>query len=89
MHLAEPGFDVTLHKDGLRVHLVDSSGTRLATLASVSGDGAKRSPSWKSLKRRLPGGLGGKLLQLELVAVDAGRDSVLEVGVDQVRITAE
>jgi murein tripeptide amidase MpaA len=76
-------------KDGLRVHLVDSGGTRLATLASVSGDGAKRSPSWKSLKRRLPGGLGGKQLQLELVAVDGGRDSVLEVGVDQVRITAD
>lgn len=75
--------------DGLRVHLVDADGARLATLLEVSGNGSKRKPAWKSLKQGLPGRLGGQRVAIELVAVDAGSGALVEAAVDQVRITAD
>jgi hypothetical protein len=75
--------------DGLRVYLVDKDGDRLATFLQVSGNGAIRKPVWRSLVKSLPGGLGGRRLAIELVAVDAGPGAIVEAAVDQVRITAD
>ena len=75
--------------DGLRVHIVDQDGKRLATLLKVSGNGSKRKPAWKSLLKPLPDGLGGRRVAIELEAVDAGDGAIVEAAVDQVRITAD
>jgi hypothetical protein len=75
--------------DGLRIHLTDASGARLETLATVSGNGTRRVPRWLGIVRKIPPGYGGQRLAIELVAVDTGSDAVVEVGVDQVRITSE
>ncbi len=75
--------------DGFRVHLVDASGARLTTLAAISGDGTRRTPRWKGLAAKIPSGYGGQRLAIELVAVDNGPEATVEVGVDQVRITAD
>jgi hypothetical protein len=83
-HSADAGPD-----DGLRVHLVDADGTRLATLLSVSGSGQRRVPAWRGYAARLPEGLGGRRVAIELHARDAGPDATLEAGVDQVRVTAD
>ncbi len=76
-------------QDGLRIHLVDAAGARLTTLLKVSGDRTRRTPKWKALNVRLPGGLGGRDVAIELVAVDAGGGSTVEAGVDQVRVTTD
>lgn len=75
--------------DGLRVHLVDAGGVRLATLATVSGERRRREPRWRSLTRSVPAELAGRRLAIQLVAVDEGRDSTVEVGIDDVRITVD
>jgi hypothetical protein len=75
--------------DGLRIHLTDASGARLETLATVSGNGTRRAPRWLGIVRKIPPGYGGQRLAIELVAVDTGSAAVVEVGVDQVRITSE
>jgi murein tripeptide amidase MpaA len=76
-------------RDGLRVHLVDAAGTRLATVASVSGTGQRRAPSWRTMKAPVPPGLAGIAVSIELAAVDAKGDSTVEVGIDEVRVTAD
>jgi hypothetical protein len=73
--------------DGLRVQLVDGDGARVATLAVISGDKRKREPRWRTLLRTLPGEAAGRRLAIQVVAVDEGRDSIVEAGVDDVRIT--
>ena len=75
-------------RDGLRVHLVDGAGTRVATLLAVSGSGQRREPAWRTLKAPVPPGLAGQAVAIELAAVDAKADSTVEVGVDEVRVTA-
>jgi len=72
--------------DGLRIRLVDQDGTRLATLLKVSGNGQRRSPTWKSLTKAFPAGLGGQRVVIELDAVDAGPGAIVEAAVDQVRV---
>jgi hypothetical protein len=73
--------------DGLRVQLVDGDGARVATLAVISGDKRKREPRWRTLLRTLPGEAAGRRLAIQVVAVDEGRDSIVEAGVDDMRIT--
>ena len=80
------GRDAT-RRDGLRVHLVDAAGTRLVTLAAVSGTGSRRAPAWRTLKAPVPPTLAGLAVSIELAAVDAKADSTVEVGVDEVRVT--
>ncbi len=75
--------------DGLRIYLVDRDGDRLTTLLEVSGQGEKRKPAWKSLRRSLPRRLGGQRVAIELVAIDAAAGATVEAAVDQVRVTAE
>jgi hypothetical protein len=75
--------------DGLRIHLVDADGARVATLLNVSGDGRRREPAWRGLSARLPDGLGGQRVAVELVAVDSAPDSTVEAGIDQVRLTRD
>jgi hypothetical protein len=75
--------------DGLRVHLVGPRGGRVATLLEVAGDGTRQEADWRTLEARLPEGLGRRLLAIELEAVDAGRDALVEAGVDQVRVTLD
>jgi carboxypeptidase T len=72
--------------DGLRVHVVDAGGKRLATLLKVSGTGRKRSPAWKTLAASMPLGHGGQQVAIELVAVDNDSDATVEVGIDEVRV---
>jgi murein tripeptide amidase MpaA len=75
--------------DGLRVHIVDRDGGRLATVLDVSGTGAKRRPAWRSLVAPLPADLGGRRVAIELEAIDAGEGALVEAAVDQVRITRD
>lgn len=75
--------------DGLRVHLVDESGARVAQLLEVSGDGSAREARWLTLRAPIPGELTGSRIAVELEAVDAGADSLVEAAVDQVRVTLE
>ena len=75
--------------DGFAVRVVDRDGNRLQTLLRVRGDGTKRKPAWRSLVKRLPGGLAGQRLAIEVEAVDNGRDAIVEAAVDQVRVTAD
>ncbi len=74
--------------DGFGVHLVDRDGTRVATLKRIGGNGSRRTPAWRSLDKRLPKGLAGQRLAIELEAVDAGDGAIVEAAVDQVRVTA-
>ncbi len=71
--------------DGLRVHIVDGDGDRLATLLEVAGTGAKRKPDWRALAKPLPENLAGRRVAIELEAVDAGAGAIVEAAVDQVR----
>ena len=73
--------------DGFAVYLVDQDGTRVATLKRIRGDRTKHKPAWRSLSKRLPRGLGGQRLAIELEAIDAGSGAIVEAGVDQVRVT--
>jgi hypothetical protein len=75
--------------DGLRIHVVDADGARVATLLNVSGDGRRREPAWRGLSARLPDGLGVQRVAVELVAVDSAPDSTVEAGIDQVRLTRD
>jgi carboxypeptidase T len=75
--------------DGLRVHFVDKSGSRVAKVLDISGNGSQRSPKWKGLVTNLPAGSAGKRLAIEIVAVDSGADSVVEAAIDQVRVTSD
>jgi len=74
--------------DAFMVRLVAPNGTALATALTVKGDGTTRAPHWQTLSYHLPGALAGKSVSIELLARDAGADSTVEAGVDQVRVTA-
>lgn len=74
-------------EDGLRVHLVDEGGGRVATLFRVRGSGERRAARWRTLSRAIPGGLAGQRISIELEAIDAGADSLVEAAVDDVRVT--
>jgi hypothetical protein len=76
-------------RDGLRVQLVAADGSWLATLASVEGNGARRVPRWRSLRRRLPDELAGQRVRIQLVALDRGAASTVEAGVDEVRVSTD
>jgi hypothetical protein len=76
-------------EDGLRIHLVDKSGSRIAKVLDVSGDGSKRRPAWRGFTTDVPSGLAGQQLAIEVVAVDGGPDSTVEAAIDQVRVTAD
>ena len=74
--------------DRFRVRLVEpSSGHVLATALSVHGNGKVRKPAWRSLVFAIPASLRGVDVAIELSAADTGPDSVVEAGVDDVRIT--
>ncbi len=74
--------------DRFRVRLVEpSSGHVLATALSVHGSGKVRKPAWRSLVFAIPASLRGVDVAIELSAADTGPDSVVEAGVDDVRIT--
>jgi murein tripeptide amidase MpaA len=75
--------------DGLRVFIVDDAGVRKATLLAISGDGEQRDPRWQTLHRRLPAALAGTSVAIELEAIDAGDDTLVEAAVDQVRVTID
>jgi aminopeptidase S len=78
--------------DGLTVRLVDESGDQVgADLLTVTGDGAERVPTWKSLVIRLPGAAMGRRVAVELIARDDPKDgdATVEAGVDGVRVTLD
>jgi carboxypeptidase T len=81
------GADATT-RDRVRVRLVGRDGAALATALTVRGSGRGRAPRWRTLDYRIPVRLAGRDVAIELVATDAGRDSTVEAGVDEVRVTA-
>jgi hypothetical protein len=78
----------TSGRDRFLVRLTGPDGRVVATALTVRGNGRDRSPSWRGLDYRIPSALAGRRIAIELVATDAGTDSIVEAGVDQVRITA-
>jgi carboxypeptidase T len=73
--------------DSFGIRLVARDGTTLARALTVHGDGTLRAPHWQALDYSIATKLAGKNLSIELVARDAGADSRVEAGVDDVRIT--
>jgi hypothetical protein len=73
-------------KDAFTVRLIDRDGNQLAVLRRIAGNGSTRRPAWRTLARALPPELAGQRVAVELEAVDAGADALVEVGVDQVRV---
>jgi hypothetical protein len=67
---------------------VAGDGTPLAAALTLSGDGKTHAPRWQILNYQVPEALAGMDVSIELRATDAGADSTLEAGVDQVRIIA-
>jgi hypothetical protein len=67
---------------------VDTDGRRVLVLHKVNGDGTKHRPSWRRLSKTVPGSLAGRRLAIELEAVDAGPEAIVEAAVDQVRVVA-
>jgi carboxypeptidase T len=76
-------------EDGLRVHLVDEEGARVVTLFRARGTGERRTAKWRTLRRAIPAHLAGQRIAIELEAVDAGSDSLVEAAVDDVRVTVD
>ncbi len=73
--------------DGFAVRLVDREGRRLKVLHKVLGTGTRVVPRWRAIDKRIPPALAGKRVAIELEAVDAGGDAIVEAAVDQVRVT--
>lgn len=73
--------------DGFAVRLIDSDGKRVKVLHKVPGNGTRQAPRWRALDKRIPTELAGKRVAIELEAVDAGGDAIVEAAVDQVRVT--
>ncbi len=73
--------------DGLAVRLVDTKGKRVKVLHKVSGNGRKHRPVWRSLDKAIPRAFTGQRLAIEIEAVDAGTNAMVEAGIDQVRVT--
>ena len=74
--------------DGLAIRLVDTEGRRVKVLHKVSGNGRKQRPVWRSLDKAFPRALAGSRVAIEIEAVDAGPNAMVEAGVDQVRVTS-
>ena len=81
------GADATA-ADKFVVRLVGTDGIPLATALTVTGDGTNHLPHWQSLAYAIPQTFAGQDVAMELMAVDAGADSTVEAGVDEVRVTA-
>ncbi len=78
-------------EDGLEIRLVDAAGGPLGgALVRITGDGTGRAPAWRRIAVRLPDAAAGRRVAIELRARDAGDDgdATVEVGVDDVRVTA-
>jgi hypothetical protein len=75
-------------QDGFAVRLVDTDGRRVRVLHKDNGDGTKHRPSWRRLSKKVPSALAGRRLAIELEAVDAGPEAIVEAAVDQVRVVA-
>ncbi len=73
--------------DGLSVQLVTTTGTILATLLTVSGDGAQHDPGWRVLNSTMPAASLGQDVAIQVQASDASADSTVEAGIDDVRVT--
>ena len=73
--------------DGFAVRLIDSDGKRVKVLHKVLGNGTRQAPKWRAIDKRFPAELAGKRVAIELEAVDAGGDAIVEAAVDQVRVT--
>ena len=74
--------------DGFAVRLVDSEGKRVKVLHKVSGNGRRHKPVWRAIAKKIPPALAGQLVAIELEAVDAGADAIVEAAVDEVRVVA-
>ena len=74
--------------DGLAIRLVDGAGRRVKVLHKVSGNGRRQRTIWRAIDKPIPSSLAGQRLALEIEAVDAGADSMVEAGIDQVRVTS-
>lgn len=76
-------------QDGLRVLLVNpDTGQILRQAFAVSGDGSVHQPAWETLSAPIPSSPNTRRLAIELVAVDdPGTDAVVEIGVDNPRVT--
>jgi carboxypeptidase T len=74
--------------DAFAVRLVAADGSILATARAVHGNGTARAPRWTPLTYTIPPALSGRDVSVELMAADAGADSTVEAGVDQVRVTS-
>ena len=73
--------------DGFRVQLVNATGTPLATLLTVSGDGTNHAPAWRVLNSTIPAGSLGQDVAIQVQATDANGDATVEAGIDDVRVT--
>jgi carboxypeptidase T len=74
--------------DGLAVRLIDTSGKRVRVLHKVSGGGTRLQPRWRAIDKAIPPELAGRRLAIEIEAVDAGSDAIVEAAIDQVRVVA-
>jgi hypothetical protein len=77
--------------DGLRIMVVEpDTGTVVAEVLTVSGDGSSQRPEWRSLVAPIAASASARRLAIELVAVDdPATDAVVEAGVDNPRVTLE
>lgn len=77
--------------DGLEVRLVDAAGDPIGPLlVRVRGDGSVHAPTWRQYSVELPAAAAGRQVAIELRARDAivDGDATVELGVDDVRVTA-
>jgi carboxypeptidase T len=74
--------------DRFVVRLVGTDGAPLSTLLTIQGNSSRRAPRWKKLSAAIPAELQGTDVAVELVVGDNGKAGTIEVGVDQVRVTA-
>jgi hypothetical protein len=78
-------------QDGLEVRLVDAGGDPIGpVLLAIRGDGTGRTPAWKAYRITLPAAAAGREVAIELRARDAAADgdATVEIGIDDVRVTA-
>jgi hypothetical protein len=72
--------------DGLRIAVIDGL-TRTVVLRMAATPGVHAPAAWRGISADL-GPWAGKKIRIQLEARDSGTDSLLEAGVDEVRITA-
>jgi hypothetical protein len=73
--------------DGFAVQLVENGQVRWNGFV-VRGNGSSRTIGWSRVDVPIPAALRGQSLAIQFTATDAGANSTVEVGVDDVRITA-